>query len=334
MSALPATMRAVVYDGSAAHHMRMKSDAPVPKPGASQVLVRVAAAGINPVDYKLGAMPVVGWLLRGKGVGLDVSGTVEACGAVAASKGFSPGDRVFGNCSGSLAEFAVAEVADIAKLPAAMTHHEAASLPVAALTGLQSLEEYGRIKAGDRVLIPGASGGTGALGVQLAKCLGASHVTGVCSAANAQLARELGCDAVADYGQGEAALRAAVAQHGPYDLVYDTVSSPEDQNYGPLARQVLKPGAMHVAINGSGGEWTRALLSKATGLNLQRKHFALMLKRNDGAGLARIAAWVEQKKLRPLLDSTHSFSEAGVHAAFDKLKSRRAKGKIVITMTE
>jgi NADPH:quinone reductase-like Zn-dependent oxidoreductase len=331
MAALPATMRAVLYDSAPPHHMRMKADVPVPKPSASQVLVRVAAAAINPVDYKLGSMPVVGWFLRGKGVGLDFSGTVEAAGSAAAGKGFAPGDRVFGNCSGTLAEFAVAEAADIAKVPASMTHKDAASLPLAGLTSLQSLERGG-VKHGDRVLIPGASGGTGALGVQIAKCLGARHVTGICSAANAQLARDLGCDAVADYAQSPEALRAAVAEHGPYDVCYDTVSSPEDQNYGPLAREVLKPGGMLVAINGSGGEWTRALLSKATGLNLQRANYDLLLKKNDGAGVARMAAWVEAKKLKPLIDSTHPFTAEGVDAAFARLKSRRAKGKVVVAV--
>ena len=329
MSALPATMRAVLYDSAPPHQMRMKADVPVPKPGASQVLVRVAAAAINPVDFKLGAMPVVDWLLRGKGVGLDFSGTVEAAGAGAT--GFAKGDRVFGNCSGTLAEFAVAEAADVARVPASLSHTDAASLPLAGLTSLQSLERGG-VKEGDRVLIPGATGGTGALGVQLAKCLGAAHVTGVCSAANAPLARELGCDAVADYAQGADALRAAVAEHGPYDVVYDTVTSPEDQDYGPLAREVLKPGGMHVAINGSGGEWTRALLSKATGLRLQRSNYDLLLKKNDGAGVARLAAWAEAKQLRPLVDSVHPFTEEGVGAAFAKLKSRRAKGKIVVAV--
>ena len=329
MSTLPATMRAVVYDGSGPHHMKLKADAPVPKPGATQVLVRVAAAAINPIDYKLGSMPVVGWLLRGRGVGLDFSGTVEAAGASVSA--FRPGDRVFGNGGGTLAEFALAEAADIAKVPASVTHADAASLPLVGLTSLQALE-LGGCKPGARVLIPGATGGTGSLGVQIAKCLGAAHVTGVCSAANAPLARDLGCDAVADYAQGPEALRAAVEAHGPYDVVYDTVTSPEDPDYGPLARAVLKPGGMHVAINGSAGDWTRSLLSKATGLGLQRKQYALLLKKNDGAGVARLAAWLEAKQLRPLLDSTHALTEEGVQAAFAKLKSRRAKGKIVVTI--
>jgi NADPH:quinone reductase-like Zn-dependent oxidoreductase len=281
------------------------------------------------VDYKLGSLPIVGWLLRGKGVGLDFSGVVERVGAAAGA--FAPGDRVYGNCSGSLAQFAVADASAIAKLPAGISHAHAASLPTVALTGLQSLLDNG-FREGDRVLVAGASGGTGAVGVQLAKCLGASHVTGICSAANAALVTSLGADAVADYTHGDAALYDELAKGAPYDICYDTVTSPEDQAYEPLARRVLKRGGCHVAINGGGADWTRALLSKALGFNLQRAHYSLVLKRPDAAQLAQVAQWVEQGKLKPLVDTTYQFEEAQVHAAFDKLKSRRTKGKLVVTM--
>jgi NADPH:quinone reductase-like Zn-dependent oxidoreductase len=95
---------------------------------------------------------------------------------------------------------------------------------------------------------------------------------------------------------------------------------------------VVKPGGMIVGINGSDGDWTRALLSKATGVNMQRSGYDLLLKHNDGAGVARLAGWVAEKKLRPLIDSTHPFTAEGVDAAFAKLKSRRAKGKVVVAV--
>jgi NADPH:quinone reductase-like Zn-dependent oxidoreductase len=323
---LPSAMRAVVYSGTGKHYMSMR-DVPVPPPGPKQVLVRVHSAGINPVDYKLPTFPVISWLLRGKGVGLDFSGVVERCGADAG--GFAPGDRVYGNCQGALAQFAVADATAVAKLPASISHADAASLPTVALTGMQSLLEHG-FRAGDRVLIPGASGGTGASGVQLAKALGASHVTGVCSGANVELVRSLGADAVLDYTKGDKVLAEELASHAPYDICYDTVTSPEDTNYEPLSRKVLKRGGMHVAINGGAGDWTRALLSAATGLKLQRKDYALVLKHPDAAQLAQVAAWVTEGKLRPLLDARFPFTEEAVHAAFDKLKGRRTKGKLVV----
>ena len=330
-AAVPKTMKAVLYDSSGPHSMRLAPAAPVPSPGPAQLLVRVSAASINPVDYKLPKLPIVGWLLKGKGVGLDFAGTVEAVGA-SAPGGFAPGDRVFGNCSGALAEFAVADAKAVAKVPPAVPLRDAASLPTVALTGMQSLLDNG-FKAGDRVLIAGASGGTGACGVQLAKCLGASHVTGICSAANAPLVRSLGADLAADYTRGEAALLAELKAQPPYDMCYDCVTSPEDTNYEPLSRQVLKPGAMHVAINGSGGDWTRALLGKALGLNLQRRHYALVMKRTDGAQLAQVAGWVAEGKLKALLDGPgFSLTEADVKAAFDKLKGRRTKGKLVFNI--
>jgi NADPH:quinone reductase-like Zn-dependent oxidoreductase len=324
---LPAAMRAVVYSGTGKHHMTMRDAVPVPAPGPKQVLVRVHAAGINPVDYKLPTLPIVGWLLRGKGVGLDFSGVVERCGSDAGD--LRAGDRVYGNCSGALAQYAVADASAVAKLPPSISHADAASLPTVALTGMQCLLEHG-FRPGDRVLIPGASGGTGAAGVQIAKALGASHVTGVCSGANAELVRSLGADAVLDYTKGEKVLAEELAAHAPFDIAYDTVTSPEDTNYEPLARKVLKRGGMHVAINGGGADWTRALLSAATGMNLQRRDYALVLKHPDAAQMAQVASWVTEGKLKPLVDTRFPFTEEAVHAAFDKLKGRRTKGKLVV----
>jgi NADPH:quinone reductase-like Zn-dependent oxidoreductase len=329
----PATMAAVVYDPAGPLGMRLAPAHPVPSPGPKQLLIRVHAAGINPVDYKLPS--IMGRLIRGKGVGLDFSGVVERAGD-AAGGGFARGDRVFGNCSGSLAEFAVADASACAKLPDALSHADAAALPTVALTGMQSLLDHG-FKAGDRVLIPGASGGTGSVGVQLAKrCLGASHVTGVCSGANAGWVRELGADVAADYTAGaealEAALRRVTAEGGPYDICYDTVTSPEDTDYEPLARKLLKPGGKHVAINGGGLDWVRTFLSGATGCNWQRRDYALVMKRTDGAQLAQCAAWAAEGKLRARVEATFALDAQGVQAAFEKLKGRRTRGKLVITV--
>lgn len=326
MAALPQTQRAMVY-GTGKHHMSMREGVPVPAPTAKQLLVRVHAASVNPVDYKLPTLPLMGWILKGKGVGLDFSGVVERVGASVA--GFAPGDRVFGKAGGTIAEFTVADASAVAKVPAGVTHAEAAALPVISLTGLQALEDHG-FRPGDRVLVAGASGGTGSVGVQLAKCLGASFVAGICSGANAPLVKSLGADEVADYTKGDKVLEEQLAAWAPFDMCYDCVTSPEDKNYEGVSRKVLKRGGMHVQINGSAADFTRSILSKLLRINLQRRNFAIFLARNDGPGLARIVDWVASKKMKVIIDSQVPFTEAGVHSAFDKLKSRRTKGKIVV----
>jgi NADPH:quinone reductase-like Zn-dependent oxidoreductase len=262
-------------------------------------------------------------------LGRDFSGVVVR----SSSPDFAPGERVYGNSvSASLAEYAVAEASAIAKLPASVSHADAASLPVAALTSLQAFLEHGGFKPGHKVFIPGASGGTGSLGVQIAKCLGASVVAGVCSGANVESVKALGADVVADYTKGHDAVEEALRASGPFDMTYDCVTSPEDPSYEPLSRKLLKPGGMHVAINGVDGDWMRLIFSTRCGLNLHRTDFRLFTSHPDSAQLTQLAGWVVEGKLKPVLDSRVPFEEAAVLAAYDKLKSRRAKGKLVVDL--
>ena len=257
----------------------------------------------------------------------DCSGVVVRSNA----PGFAVGDRVFGNSvSASLAEYALADAAGLAKLPAAVSHADAAALPVAGLTALQGLKDHGALKAGDKVLIPGASGGTGSIGVQVAKCLGAGLVAGVCSGANADVVKRLGADVVADYKAGDEALEAALRPSAPFDVTYDCVTSAEDPSYEPLSRKLLKPGGMHVAINGVDGDWMRLIGTTRLGINMHRKDFRLFTSHPDGEQLAQLAAWVAEGKLKVLLEARVAFEEGAVLAAYDKLKARRTKGKLVV----
>ena len=329
--ALPSTMRAVVY-GPAASPMVMNASAPAPKgPGPQQVLVHVQACGINPIDYKLGTLPLVGWLMRGKGVAQDFAGVVHTVGK--GVTGLAAGDRVFGNASASLAEYTVADVSAVAKLPEAVSFVDGASLPTAALTSLQALREAGGCTTGSNVLVIGASGGCGSLGIQIARACGAARVTGVCSAKNADAVRALGADVVADYSHGDLQLLSVLQTQAPFDVCYDTVTSPEDKDYTPIARQLLKrdTGKL-VAINGPGGAWTRMFLSRFTGLNLQPSGYSLILKRSDGKQLAMIGQWVASGAVKTNVETTFPFTQEGVTQAYACLKSRRAKGKLVVSM--
>jgi NADPH:quinone reductase-like Zn-dependent oxidoreductase len=362
---VPATMTAFVYTGGGG--MKLEANAPVPKPKRNQVLVQVLCAGLNPVraacsraprqqrvdraggsrgtardadcwdsaaalwtqvDYKTATMPASALWMTGMSniLSRDFAGVVVR----SASPDWAPGDRVFGNSvTASLAQYALADASAIAKLQPAVSPADAASLPVAGLTAMQAFTQWGHLKPGDKVLVPGASGGTGTLGVQIAKCLGASLVAGVCSGANAEMVRGLGADVVADYTLGEAAVEAALRPSGPFDLTYDCVTSAEDASYEPLSRKLLKPGGMHVAINGVDADYMRLIFSSGC-CNLQRKDFRLFISQPSGAQLSQLAEWVAAGKLKVPLDARIPFEEAAVLAAYDRIKSRRVKGKLVV----
>src|ERR1700741_5179806 len=201
-------MTAVVYEGFGSPEILTCQDIEKPTPGENEVLIKVRAASINPLDWKLmKGGPFLLRILLGLGKpkirrpGVDVAGEVEAIGRNV--KQFKPGDEVFGTCVGAFAEYATSASAFgmksvLVKKPENVTFEQAASAPVAALTALQGLRDKGRIQAGKRVLINGAAGGVGTFAVQIAKSFGAD-VTGVCSGRNIQLVQSLGADRVIDY---------------------------------------------------------------------------------------------------------------------------------------
>jgi NADPH:quinone reductase-like Zn-dependent oxidoreductase len=175
-----------------------------PTPTHDEILVRVHASSVNPADWYtmtglIVARPTSG-LRRPKEprIGVDFAGVVEAVGSAVTD--FAVGDDVYGGRTGALAEYVCVKNAIAAK-PANLTFEEAAAVPVAALTAIQALRDKGELRAGNRVLVNGASGGVGTFAVQIAKALGAAHVTAVCSTRNVEQARELGADRVLDYTQ-------------------------------------------------------------------------------------------------------------------------------------
>ena len=179
-------------------------DVPRPVPGPGQVLIEVHASSVNPIDWKIpggqmamrygSAFPMI--------LGFDASGVVVEVGADVGS--FAPSDEVFARsdvgAGGCYAEYAVLNTRTVAPKPGGLSHSEAAAMPLAALTALNGLRDPGHLKAGQRVLIIGASGGVGTYALQIARNMGA-RVTAVCSAANVALARELGAEQVIDYGR-------------------------------------------------------------------------------------------------------------------------------------
>jgi NADPH:quinone reductase-like Zn-dependent oxidoreductase len=300
-----------------------------PVPAANEVLVRVKAAAVNPLDWHyLRGEPYFMRLESGLGapdntrMGIDFAGVVEAIGPEVTR--FEPGDRVFGGVAGAFAEYVLlAEDRMLVPIPGSVSFDDAAALPVAAVTALQALRDKGRVEAGHKVLINGASGGVGTFAVQLAKFMGA-EVHGVCSTRNVELVRALGADRVFDYRNED------YTESGEqYDVIVDMVGN---HSVGANQRVLAADGRL-VIIGGPKGNWI-APLKRPLGALLRSlvasQEMSMMiseLRREDLAELARLVAAGE---LSPVLD--HSFP---LHEAADAIRyseTGRARGKILIQM--
>lgn len=230
-----------------------------------------------------------------------------------------------------LAEYCLAEESSTAPLPDSVSFADGASLPVAAVTALQMLINH-NFKAGDSVVIYGASGGVGTAAVQIVKALshGASRVTGVCSGANAAEVLALGADQVVDYTRGDEHLLSELGKT-PFDFALDTVSPPHGtKDYVPISKKVLKPSGTHVAVIGPTTAFIKAIFWRATGIQLQPKWYRLMICMIESAQLTRVADMVVAKQLKSSVTASFSFDQASVDAAYEKLKARRVRGKLVV----
>ena len=282
---------------------------PVPKPGAGEVLVRVRAAGVNPVDWKVAGQRV------GLIPGTDVAGTIEAVGE--GVTGYKPGDAVLGFArqSGSYAEFAVVPVAGLARKPKSMTFEEAAGVPIAGETAYRALHEAGNIRAGQTVLIHGAAGGVGSAAVQIAKAAGA-RVIGTASAGNHEFLRSLGADEVIDYRKQkfEDAVRGV-------DLVLNTANA--ETNVRSIG--VLKPGGTLVSIVGP----ANAAACAAANIRCTRPN------RSTGASnaelLARVVELADAGKFKVFVQQSYPLDHA--YQAWEKSRGGHTRGKLVILVS-
>lgn len=249
------TMKAWVYEsyGVPADVMEQRELA-LPQISESQVLIEVRAASVNPLDWHLmTGLPRFARFSMGlsrpkrRVPGADVAGIVERVGAAVTR--FKPGDEVFGEISGSFAEYASGGEGALVAKPENVTFEQAAAVPVAGLTALQGLRDWGGLEAGRRVLINGASGGVGTYAVQIAKLLGA-HVTGVCSTRNIEKALALGADQVVDYTRED-----FTRLDEDFDVIFD---GPGNRSLSAL-RRVMAPGAVHVQVGGPKGNWIQPI---------------------------------------------------------------------------
>jgi NADPH:quinone reductase-like Zn-dependent oxidoreductase len=322
-------MKAIVQRAYGGVDVLEFQDVDRPGIGDGEVLVRVRAAGVDRGTWHLMAgLPYVvrlGFGLRAPKnpvPGLDVAGVVEEVGAGVTR--FAPGDRVFGIGVGSFAEYARASEGKIAATPPDLGDAEAATVGVSGLTALQAVRDHGRVGAGQAVLVLGASGGVGSFAVQIAKAHGA-RVTGVCSAAKADLVRGLGADEVIDYGRED-----VTTGERRWDVVLDIGGR---RSLSGLRRALAPSGRLVIVGGEGGGRWVggadrqlRAmLLSPFVGPTLTS-----FISSENAGDLETLAELLRSGRITPALETTFALGDAA--AAVDHLASGRARGKVALTV--
>lgn len=312
-------MRAIQYRSYGGPECLELVDLPKPTPKAGELLLRVHCASVNPVDWKLASgktRPVL-WVRPPSVPCFDVAGVVEELGAGAS--GFAKGDRVHARVNlragGGCAEYAVVPVADVAKMPAQMSFAEAAALPLAGMTSLQALRDTAGMPmtgATGRVLVVGAAGGAGHLGVQLGKAAGA-HVTGVCSGKNVETVRLLGADEVIDYSRPE-----AWKEKAPWDIILDCVGQDLDALLGRMT-----PAGTLACIMPGPAVIGRMLLNPLK----RQKVYAVALKAN-GVDLSLLDQLYTDGKLKILVEQRYPMEH--LKEAWERSISGRVVGKLVV----
>jgi len=322
-------MKAIVYHRYGSPDVLQMEEVEKPTPDENQVLIKVHAASINAVDYRLREgkpfllRPMMGGILRPKNtrLGSDVAGRVEAVGENV--KQFRPGDEVFGcrNDDGAFAEYVCAREGALALKPANLSFAEAAAVPVAALTALQGLRDAGGIRPGQKVLIQGASGGVGTFAVQLAKSFGA-EVTAVCRTKNLDMARSIGADHVIDYTRED-----FTRNRRRYDLVFAV-----NGYHSLLAYQrALSPQGVYVCAGGTLPQIFQAMLLGSLMSRSGGKKMCFMgIAKVNQEDLVFLAEHLKAGKIVPVIDRSHPLSESV--EAFRYVEDIHAQGKVVITV--
>ena len=299
-----------------------------PAVGDGDVLLRVRAASVNPLDWHtVRGLPYPlrmgnGWSRPKHRIpGVDVSGVVETVGKDVTQ--FRPGDEVFGVCKSAFAEYACAAENRLVPKPSRLTFEQSAAIPVAGLTALQALRDRGQAQPGQKVLIVGASGGVGTLAVQIAKSL-ATTVTGVCSTKNVDLVRSLGADHVIDYTQRD---YPSCGEH--YDLIVDMAGTHSLWT----CRRALTSRGTYVVVGAPSGRWihgpdrfVKALLISLV-VSQKMRPFVSNANKKD---LLLLKDLIESGKVTPVVDRSYSLKDAAEAVRY--LEAGHARGKVVISV--
>ncbi len=319
-------MRAIVYRNYGSPDVLKCEELEKPTAGDNEVLIKVRAASVNALDWRLMrgkplfARLAIGGLRKPKVTrpGVDVAGQVEAVGRNVTQ--FKPGHEVFGVCRGAFAEYVCAIEGKLALKPTNISFEDAAAVPVAAITALQGLRDKGRIQRGQKVLVDGASGGVGTFAVQIAKSFGA-EVTAVCSTRNVDTARSIGADHVIDYtredftrsGQRYDLILAANAYHSIFDY-----------------RRVLSQDGVYVMAGGGGVQILQAMLLGPLLSLIGSKKMRFFMAKINKKDLVLLKGLLEAGKVVPVIDRRYPLSD--VAEALRYLEERHARGKVVITL--
>lgn len=323
-------MRAIVQDSYGSIEVLQQREIAVPEIAANEVLVKVVAAGMDRGTWHSMAgkpylMRILGFGFRrpkNRVPGLDVAGTVVAVGSAVTR--FRPGDDVFGMSRGAYAEYAVALESKLAHKPEKLTFEQAAVVPISGGTAIQALRTAGKIKAGDKVLVVGASGGVGVYAVQLAKAFGA-EVTGVASTTKMDLVRSIGADHVIDYTRED--FTDGVRQ---YDFILDMGGN----NSLSRLRRALTPTGTLVIVGGEeGGSVTggfgRSLRAPIVSMFVTQR-LTMLASKERHTDLEELTPFLNDGRVTPVIDQT--FPLARVPEAMSHLQAGHARGKIAITI--
>jgi NADPH:quinone reductase-like Zn-dependent oxidoreductase len=303
------------------------TDVAKPTPNGHEVLIKLYAASVNPLDlFHMRGAPWNRWIpgLRTPKqpvIGCDIAGRVEAVGRDV--KQFQPGDAVFGVtgfAGGGFAEYVCAPEAKLARKPANLSFEDAAAVPIAAITALQGLRDKGRIQRDQKVLLDGASGGVGTFAVQIAKSFGA-EVTAVCSTRNVATARSIGADHVIDYTQED--FRKSVQR---YDLILGVNAHHSIFDY----RRLLNPNGIYVAVGGGLPQIFQAMLLAPLLSLIGSKKARFFIANMNQKDLIFLKELLEAGKVVPVVDRRYPLS--GAADAIRYLEEGHAQGKIVITV--
>jgi NADPH:quinone reductase-like Zn-dependent oxidoreductase len=316
-------MKAILWERYGPPETLRMAEVEQPEPGAEEVLVKVLGVSVNPADWhSMRGKPAFSrltlGLLRPKRpiLGVDVAGQVETVGTGATR--FTPGDEVYGNLLdhgyGAFAEFASVPEKAMSLKPANLSFEEAAAVPMAGVTALQGVRHHGELRAGQTVLVNGASGGVGSFAVQIAKSSGA-EVTGVTSTRNVDIVRSLGADHVVDYTTTDFA-----RTERRYDLILDTIGN---RSVGDLRRALAEGGK--AAVTGF------TSMGKLMGVSLRGgKDITQVAAHVTADDLEFLSELVEAGKVRPQIDRRYPFAE--IPEAIAYLEQGHARGKVVVGM--
>jgi NADPH:quinone reductase-like Zn-dependent oxidoreductase len=316
-------MRAAVVEGyGGVERLQVKELEPPGEPGTGEVLVRVRASSVNPLDSKIrtGQLRFVSPAKLPLIPGFDLAGEVEAVGPEVTR--FAPGDAVFGQTGGrhggACAELALVPESALAAKPETLSFEEAAAIPMGGLTALQALRNQGELAAGEWVLINGASGGVGHFAVQIARIVGA-RITAVASGRNQEILRDLGAERMIDYQTQD-----FLDDEGTYQVIFDVAGKSSYDLCAPL----LADKGVYVTTEVGPATFFSVVTTRARNLFGEDRRARMVNVHPRAADLELLGRWIREGRLSPEIDQTFSLGE--IRHAFEALESGHTRGKIVV----